>query len=261
MLAAFGMFVFVHTFPGGYRPSPQITLEKTTENGIETPVVVRLEKEIIKGEKGAKDSEKVVRVIVESGQIEVTNVPLPLESGKAPFVDGKTVVGHTAVELPPTVFDEKKQTIIAEADAQDPWLKVRVLARDVVSADSKEPLKFGVEAVAVVLQPGVKVVAHDVLQHFSSKFNREYSKFIARSEKAKPFAVYAYSYLWTFLISAIVAIGVSFFTTRKPEAELKDLVMGLAKMPDQTPCRWYQKPTLWSIIVTVALIVLNIIFW
>jgi SSS family solute:Na+ symporter len=253
MLAAIGMFVFVHVFPNGYRPSPQINLGKST--------VVRLQMETVKDKNGGKDSERIVKVIVESGQIDATNVPIPLAAGKAPFVTGETVIGNMPVELPPTVDDERKQTIIAEADSQDPILKVRVLASDVVLADSKEPFRFGVEAVPVVLRPGVKVVAHDVLQHYSSKLNRDHARFIARSPKAKPFAVYSYCYLWTFLVSVIVAVGVSLFTSPKPEAELKDLVMGLMKMPHQAPCPWYQKPAFWATIVAVALVVLNVIFW
>ena len=109
------MFVFVHSFPDGYRPSPQISLAATTENGVETPVVVSLETQTVKGANGGEDTEKIVKVIVESGQIDVTNVPIPIEAGKPAFVDGTATIGKTAVELPGTVFDEKKQTIIAEA--------------------------------------------------------------------------------------------------------------------------------------------------
>ena len=113
----------------------------------------------------------------------------------------------------------------------------------------------------VVLQPGVKVVAHDVVQHFSSKFNRDHDRYLARSEKAKPIGVYIYCSLWTFLLSVVIAVGVSFFTAPRPEAELKDLVMGLTKVPDQGPCPWFQKPMLWAAVVAIALLTLNLIFW
>ncbi|MCC6124946.1 MAG: sodium/solute symporter [Pirellulales bacterium] len=253
ILASIGMFVFVHSFPDGYRPAPQVNIEQGT--------VVRLEKETVKGVNGSKDSEKIVKVIVESGEISATNVPIPLETGKNPLVEGKIVIGKTAVELPNAVYDEKRQTIVAEADALEPVLKVRVLAPDAVLADSREPCQFGVEGVPVVLQPGVRVAAHDVLQRFSSKFNRNHDKYLARSEKAKPIAVYIYCSLWTFLLSVVIAVGVSLFTPPKPEVELKDLVMGLTKKPDEGPCPWYEKPMLWAVAVAIVLAALNIIFW
>jgi solute:Na+ symporter, SSS family len=262
IIASMGMFVFVHSFPGGYRPAPQIQLdEQTAENGAKTPVVVSLKKDTVKGEKGSQDSERIVKIIVESGQIDVTNIPIPIEAGKPAFVDGTITIGKTAVALPGMVRDEKEQTIIAEPDAQDPLLKVRVLAPSVVLAHSGETTRFGEEGIPVVLQPGVQVVAHDVVQHFSSKFNRNHDKYLARSEKAKPIGVYIYCSLWTFLLSVVIAVGVTFFTPPKPDAELKDLVMGLTKVPDQGPCPWIQKPMLWAVVVAIVLVTLNLIFW
>jgi hypothetical protein len=43
------------------------------------------------------------------------------------------------------------------------------------------------------------------------------------------------------------------------QTELKDLVMGLTKVPDEGPCIWYQKPTLWATLVLIGLITINII--
>ena len=269
IIASIGMFFFVHSFPGGYRPRPQVTLDKTSVNGVEVPVVVRLEKKTDRGEKKGEDAEKrtagkveqIVKVIVESGQVTVTNVPISVEAGKPPFVDGEMTIGKNPVELPQSVLDRQGQTIIAEPDVHDPSLKVRVLAPEVVLAGSKQTSEFGEEGLPVVLQPGVKVVAHDVVHYVDSKFNRDHDKYLARSEKAKPIAVYIYCSFWTFLLSVAIAVGVSLFTPPKPKEELKDLVMGLTKIPDQGPCPWYQRPALWAVVVLIVLATLNLVFW
>ena len=114
----------------------------------------------------------------------------------------------------------------------------------------------------VVLKPGVEVSSQDVTQYFNpSPFNRLHDDLIARSWKAEPIGVYMYCALWSFLLAVFVAVGLSCFTAPRAEAELKDLVMGLTKVPDEGPCPWYQKPALWAILVLIGLVTLNIIFW
>jgi hypothetical protein len=70
-----------------------------------------------------------------------------------------------------------------------------------------------------------------------------------------------YCGLWSFLLSVFVAVGLSYGTPQRVEAELKDLVMGLTKVPNQGPCPWYQRPALWATAIAVLLAALNIIFW
>ncbi len=281
ILASIGMFVIVHSFPGGYRPAPQITLNTVSDKGVDLPVVVRLDKEVLpqEGAKGIpieknktkkivpeKTAEKIVKIIIESGRIDLTNVPIPPAASSQPFQNGKITTIDSPVELPAAVFDEKGLTIIGEADAQNRMLKVRVLAPKVYFAGAEikpeNERKFGLEGVPVALKPGVQVAYHDVLQHFNAaKFNRDYDRYLARSEKAKPFAVYIYCSLWTFLISVAIAVGVSLFTRPKAEADLKNLVMGLTVMPDEGPCPWYEKPMIWAAVVAIILVALNLIFW
>jgi SSS family solute:Na+ symporter len=73
--------------------------------------------------------------------------------------------------------------------------------------------------------------------------------------------VYMYCSLWSFLLSVFVTVGLSCFAPRRAPAELKDLVMGLTKVPDQGPCPWYERPALWATVIAVALVVLNVVFW
>jgi SSS family solute:Na+ symporter len=74
-------------------------------------------------------------------------------------------------------------------------------------------------------------------------------------------AVNMYSALWSLLVCMSVTILVSLVTKPKSDEELKDLVYGLTKIPDEGPCPWYRRPVLWGIAVMVILIAVNIIFW
>jgi SSS family solute:Na+ symporter len=235
MLFSIAMWCLVHTFPQGFRPQPKIVLDEGA--------VVEVEKT------GTGQAEKVLKVTVNAGVVHATNVPIPQPGGEA-LRSGQTVVRAAEVALPPN---------IAKGEGAE---KMRVLAPEVVLAGSNETDKFGADGVPVVLRPGVEVRAEDVTHYFApAEFNPAYTKWVARSEKAKPMAVNMYSSFWTFALSLVVTIGVSLFTKPKPEAELRNLVMGLTPLPDEGPCRWYQRPMLWAALLAAALVAANVIFW
>jgi SSS family solute:Na+ symporter len=232
------MWVFVHSFPQGYMPQPKIVLEKGA--------VVSLEKIAEKG------MEKIGRIVVESGNVDTTNIPLTVsvEGNKSPLSSFDIIIKGDNCSVPAKCENGAKSVL------------VQILAPEVVLADSKKTEKFGIEGVPVVLKPGVYVHATEVLQYFvPSAFNPEHTKFIARSEKAKPMAVNMYSAFWTFLVCLAVTIVVSLFTKPKTDAELKDLVYGLTPLPDEGPCPWYKHPVLWAAVVGIVLVAVNIIFW
>ena len=77
------------------------------------------------------------------------------------------------------------------------------------------------------------------------------------SEMAQNF--WAAIFAWT--VCFLVTIAVSLFTKPKPEAELRNLVMGLTPLPDEGPCPWYQRPMLWAALLAAALVAVNVIFW
>jgi SSS family solute:Na+ symporter len=218
ILVSMSMWVFVHTFPDGYRPQPKVSIDKGA--------VVSFEKDA---------AGKIGRIVVERGGVATVNVP----------VARVTEVRDAELTLPPSV---------EKAGA------VQVLAPEVVVAGSIE--KFGVEAIPVVLKPGVKVSSTEVTKKFApAAFNPDHTKYIARSVKAKPMAVNMYSGFWSLVVCLGVTFLVSLFTRPKPEAELKNLVMGLTPIPDEGPCPWYQRPKLWAAVVLGVLIAVNIIFW
>jgi SSS family solute:Na+ symporter len=227
ILVSISMWAYVHTFPDGYRPQPKATFS----NG----ATLTLERSKEGG------VEKITRIIVESGSVDFVNVPMTAAS---------FAVTGAALEVPPLVTDK---------DTKNP---VQLLAPRVVLSDTKEVTKFGVEAVPMVLKPGVKVTAATVSQTFSpSAFNPKHAKLIARSEKAKPMAVNMYSAWWSLVVCLGVTILVSLVSKPKPDAELKDLVMGLTTLPNEGPCPWHRSPKLWATVVALVLLAVNIIFW
>ena len=237
ILLSVSMWVYVHTFPDGDRPNPKVILG--------AGAVVSLE-DGLKSNGG-----KITKVVVESGTVETTNVPISLHAGKEPLSTGKLVIAGSDVSLPATITTKHGELI-----------PVRVLAPEVTLAESKEPAKFGEDGLAVVLKPGVTVTAIDVTKYFNpAAFNKQHQRYIARSEKAQPMAVNMYSSIWTLVACLLVTIIVSLVTKPKPDAELKDLVMGLTAMPNEGPCPWYQRPMLWAAVVLLALAAVNIVFW
>ena len=223
ILVSITMWAYVHTFPDGFRPQPKATLDPGA--------VVTLEK----GPEG-----KVSRIVVESGKVALVNVPGA----------GQGALKGPAVALPAAI--PEKTGAVA----------VQVLAPEVILSDSKQVTRFGVEGVAVVLQPGVEVDSTSVSKRFApAAFNKEHAKLIARSEKAKPMAVNMYSAWWSFVVCVSVTALVSLVTRPKPESELKDLVMGLTTLPDEGPCPWYRRPLLWATVVGLVLVAVNLVFW
>jgi SSS family solute:Na+ symporter len=234
---AIGLWGFVHYFPAGYKPQPKIVIGEDA--------VVRVERNTVPTAEGPNANE-ITKVVVEKGDLTVTDIPVPKDIGKV------------AVTLPATA----PALLTAIGEEKGEHVKVAVLAKKVRLAGTQESTGFGQRGVTVVVEPGVKVETEDVLQHFAPKvFNPEHALVVARSKNAQPMAVNVYSAFWTLVLSMIVAIGVSLFTKPKPDAELKNLVMGLTPLPDEGRCSWYRRPMLWAALVFAAVVIVNIIFW
>ncbi len=230
--ASVGMWAFVHTFPNGYEASPKATL------GNDAVVAV---------EQDAQG--KFTRVVVQSGSINLINVGLSQA--------GKAWAGGPAF----TVKDsDAALEVTHKTMGQD--VNVRVLAPEATLADTKEKTRFGVDGVPVVLKPGVQVTSTVASTKFApSAFNPDHARLIARSPKASGMAINMYSAWWSLVVSIVVTFLVSMVTRPKPEAELKNLVMGLTPIPDDGPCPWYESPKLWLVVVSVVLVAVNVIFW
>jgi Na+/proline symporter len=221
-----GMWVYVHTFPEGYRPPPKVTLG--------AGAVVQVDRE----------AGRIRAVSVRRGVVEAVNVAAAVGAG------AQTTVAGRAVVLPAVMY-------MAPGE-----LPVQVLAPAVTLADSGATDKFGVEGVPVVLEPGVTLRATLVSERFApAAFNPDHTEHVARSRKAKPMAVNMYSGWWSLVVCVLVTVGTSLFTRPKPEAELRNLVYGLTPRPDEGPCPWYERPVLWATVVGVVLVAINVVFW
>ncbi|MBN1505851.1 MAG: hypothetical protein JW955_03350, partial [Sedimentisphaerales bacterium] len=248
------MWVFVHTFPEGYRPQPKVSLQKGA--------VVTLDK-TTQGK-----TETINQITVESGTVDLVNVPVPADAGeKSPVGASTSLVMTNRAGKPEVISGEftvqnTAAVLPAVAKIGDSQVNVQVLAPEVVLSDSRQTSKFGVAGVPVVLKPGVKVqVSESVSRFVPAAFNPDHTKYVARSEKAQGMAVNMYSAFWSLVVCMGVTIGVSLFTKPKPEPELKDLVFGLTKMPHEGPCPWYHSPKLWAAVILVVLVAINVIFW
>lgn len=230
IIVSMAMWVYVHTFPDGYRPHPKAVLD--------AGAVVRVDKGPGPG------GETIAKVTVEKGTVRTTNVPIG-----DPDRAGASVMSG-AIE---------RETLLP-GRAND--LDVRLLAPQVTVSGTTKEDRFGYEGVPVVLMPGVRVEAVEVRQSFNpAEFNPDHTRHIARSPKAKPMAVNMYSGFWTFCVCVAMVVGVSLVTTPKPDSELTNLVMGLTPLPDEGPAPWYKSPYLWAAAVFVVLVAINVIFW
>ena len=154
----------------------------------------------------------------------------------------------------------------ATGEETEPAVPVGILAPKVLVVQSPEKKpeesKFGIKGVPVVLQPGVQVKASNATHYFvPAAFNPAHVKLIAFYDQAKEMAVNMYCAFWTLVLCVAVTVGVSLCTRPKPEADLKDLVMGLTPLPDEGPCPWHKHPLLWAAVVAAVLIGINIYFW
>jgi SSS family solute:Na+ symporter len=270
ILLSVSMWVFVHSFPGGQRPQPKVTLDKGA--------VVTLEKALVSEPDqppGAAQTPKIVRVVVQKGTVRTTNVPMEL--GEVPVMAGELDVQGKALPVPaaldsqgkpvpPPAASEKGET---KKENEGKVVPVQLFAPEVVVSGPQEgggaepqTVKFGVEAVPVLLKPGVHVVATEQLHYFNpAAYNRDHVKYIARYADAQEMAVNMYSAVWTLICCLVVTVLVSLFTAPKPDKELANLVMGLTPMPDEGRCPWYKHPYLWAGVAFAVLVAINVIFW
>ncbi len=67
--------------------------------------------------------------------------------------------------------------------------------------------------------------------------------------------------LWAWLISSGIAMGVSLFTEKRPEAELVGLVRGLSPKIETAGVPMLKRPAFWASITVVIFVVINIVLW
>jgi solute:Na+ symporter, SSS family len=58
-----------------------------------------------------------------------------------------------------------------------------------------------------------------------------------------------------------VTILVSLLSRPKPANELHNLVYGLTNIPNEPNVPWYKRPAPLALVVVVAVVLLNLLFW
>ena len=149
-------------------------------------------------------AKKITRVIVESGSLETTNVPIPVspQGEKATETwSGDLTIQGAEVTLPDRAAKGNRSAEV-----------VAVLAPEVVLAEAGDHQIRGRSGAG-----GLEAGSEGPCQRRSGDLrSREiqpgHAKWITRSDKAKPMAVNIYSGFWTLVVSLVTTIGVSLFT-------------------------------------------------
>jgi solute:Na+ symporter, SSS family len=85
--------------------------------------------------------------------------------------------------------------------------------------------------------------------------------FLTMSKTASDMAANFWRAWWAWLITFIVTIVVSWFTKKRPEAELVGLVKGLTAGAPLEPVPMFKRPAFYAVISLIVFVVLNVIFW
>jgi SSS family solute:Na+ symporter len=86
-------------------------------------------------------------------------------------------------------------------------------------------------------------------------------RYVALSMQAQDQAQNMFRALWSCLLCIVVTVLVSLVTRPKPEAELEGLVYGATQIPSETYATMLHRPWFWALVVGVAFVAVNIIFW
>jgi len=94
-----------------------------------------------------------------------------------------------------------------------------------------------------------------------SKLDPGAVKYLALSSQAQDQAQNMFRALWCWLVCVIVTVVVSLMTKPKPDEQLVGLVYGLTPIPREEHVSMFQSPIFWGIVVAIAFLILQIIFW
>ncbi len=86
-------------------------------------------------------------------------------------------------------------------------------------------------------------------------------RIVAMSPNARDMAENMYRAVWSWLVCVIVTVIVSLMTKPKTDAELKGLVYGVTDIPSEGQVALIQRPLFWGVVVAVAFLIVNVIFW
>jgi solute:Na+ symporter, SSS family len=86
-------------------------------------------------------------------------------------------------------------------------------------------------------------------------------RYVALSPNARDMAENMYRALWCWIVCVVVTVVVSYMTKPKSDSELSGLVYGVTAIPHEAAVPVYHRPAFWAVVVAVAFIIVNILFW
>jgi solute:Na+ symporter, SSS family len=86
-------------------------------------------------------------------------------------------------------------------------------------------------------------------------------RYVALSMQAQDQAQNMFRALWSCLLCIVVTVLVSLVTRPKSDAELEGLVYGATQISSETYATTLHRPWFWALVVGIAFIAVNIIFW
>jgi solute:Na+ symporter, SSS family len=86
-------------------------------------------------------------------------------------------------------------------------------------------------------------------------------RYVALSMQAQDQAQNMFRALWSCLLCIVVTVLVSLVTRPRPDAELEGLVYGATHIPAESYATMLHRPWFWALVVGIAFVAVNIIFW
>jgi len=86
-------------------------------------------------------------------------------------------------------------------------------------------------------------------------------RYVALSSSARDMAENMYRALWSWIVCVLVTVVVSYLTKPKNDAELNGLVYGVTAIPHESAVSLYHRPAFWAVVVGIAFVAINIVFW
>ena len=86
-------------------------------------------------------------------------------------------------------------------------------------------------------------------------------RYVALSPNARDMAENMYRALWSWIVCVIITVVVSYITKAKSDTELSGLVYGVTAIPHEAEVPIYHRPAFWAVVVAIAFIAVNILFW
>ncbi len=86
-------------------------------------------------------------------------------------------------------------------------------------------------------------------------------RYVALSPNARDMAENMYRGLWSWIICVVVTVVVSLLTKPDPNLDLRGVVYGETAIPSEANLPLTKRPVFWGVVIAVAFVILNVIFW